>query len=703
MSTADAFLDQYLRTHRFQIGVPTSFTVSPDGQRILFLRSQSGTEPTSCLWQFTFDTGEEVLVADPAQASAATGDGAGAASEADAWMRERTRERSRGITGYATDAAVSMAVFTVNGRIGTSQLESGTTRFLDGLPPAFDPRLSPDGRHIAYVHAGELRRVAADGSGDRLVAAPDGEHVTYGLAEHVAAESMGRLRGFWWSPDSEKLLVARVDTARVQRWYINDPAQPAVPPREISYPAAGTENADVSLWIFGPRGKPVPVTWDRGAFEYVVEVNWDRDEEPLVVVQDRGQRRMRVLRVATDTGLTRVVHEETDAAWVSVVPGVPAITASGGLVWAADREGTRRLLVDGSPVTPPGLQVREVVGTDGDTVHFRASREPTRTHLWSWSPAEGLVQETRLPGVWNGRAGGGTVVSYGRTPDRAGWSVAAHRRTGAVCTLRSLAEQPMLTPNVRHLTVGPRELRVAVVLPSGADPARPLPVLMDPYAGPYLQRVTAEQDGYLLPQWLAEQGFAVVIVDGRGTPGRGPEWERTIHGDIATPVLQDQVDGLHGAADALKCLDLGRVGIGGWSYGGFLAALAVLRRPDVFHAAVAGAPVTDQTLYDTHWRERHLGHPEREPGNYARSSLLEDAPDLVRPLMLIHGTADDNVVSAHTFRLSEALLRAGRPHTVLPIPGSAHMVADIDIQRSILKIQVRFLQDALAGDPVTVT
>ncbi|MFF7656458.1 prolyl oligopeptidase family serine peptidase [Streptomyces sp. NPDC007983] len=694
MSGADTLLEQYLRTHRFQLGAPTAFTISPDGDRIVYLRSRSGSDPVSCLWQISMATGEERLIADPDQAVLQPPAEAGGAPSSDAWLRERTRERSRGITAYATDQAMTRAVFSIHGRIGIARLDKGHTSVLDDLPPAFDPRPSPDGSQIAYVHAGALRLVGADGDDDRVLAEPESEHVTYGLAEHVAAESMERLRGFWWSPDSRRLLVARVDTALVERWYLADPARPAHRPRELAYPTAGTPNADVSLWLVADDSPPVAVAWDRTEFEYVVDVHWS-GQQPLVVVQDRSQGRMSVLKVEPVTGATQVVHEETDPAWVSIVRGVPTMTASEQLVWVGDRDGTRRLLIDGDTVTPPGLQVREVTGTDGTTVYFRASQEPTRTHLWSWTPEEGARQVTREPGVWNGRVGGGTVVTYGRCLDRPGWTVTAHGRCGPLRSIRSLVEAPILTPNVRILTVGERELRVAVVLPSGANGSRPLPVLMDPYAGPYLQRVTEELDGYLLPQWLAEQGFAVVIVDGRGTPGRGPAWERTIHGDIAAPVLQDQVDGLHGAAAALGFLDLDRVAIRGWSYGGFLAALAVLRRPDVFHVAVAGAPVTDQTLYDTHWRERHLGHPAENPDTYARSSLLKDAPKLIRPLMLIHGMADDNVVSAHTFRLSEALLRAGRLHTVLPLPGTTHMMADPGIQRNVLKLQVQFIHDAL--------
>jgi dipeptidyl-peptidase-4 len=246
--------------------------------------------------------------------------------------------------------------------------------------------------------------------------------------------------------------------------------------------------------------------------------------------------------------------------------------------------------------------------------------------------------------------------------------------------------------------LGARDLRAALVLPSAwQDTDGPLPVLLQPYGGPGHARVVASRDAYLVDQWFADQGFAVLVVDGRGTPGRGPAWERAVAGDLATPVLEDQVDALQAAALARPAaLDLGRVGILGWSFGGYLAALAVLRRPDVFHAAIAGAPVSDMRLYDTHYTERYLGHPDHEPEVYRRNSLLDDAPNLTRPLLLMHGLSDDNVVAAHTLRLSQALTAAGRPHAVLPLPGVTHMTSDESIAENVLHLQLAFLRDALA-------
>jgi dipeptidyl-peptidase-4 len=219
---------------------------------------------------------------------------------------------------------------------------------------------------------------------------------------------------------------------------------------------------------------------------------------------------------------------------------------------------------------------------------------------------------------------------------------------------------------------------------------------MDPYGGPHAQRVVSSQNAFLASQWLADQGFAVIVADGRGTPGRGLAWERAIAYDFAGATLEDQVDALQAGAAVEPDLDLTRVAIRGWSYGGYLSALAVLRRPDVFHAGIAGAPVTDWRLYDTHYTERYLGHPEEKPEVYDSNSLIDDADKLSRPLMIIHGLADDNVVAAHTLRLSNALLAAGRPHTVLPLSGVTHMTPQEQVAENLLLLQVDFLRQALS-------
>jgi dipeptidyl-peptidase-4 len=199
---------------------------------------------------------------------------------------------------------------------------------------------------------------------------------------------------------------------------------------------------------------------------------------------------------------------------------------------------------------------------------------------------------------------------------------------------------------------------------------------------------------FLTSQWLADHGFAVLVVDGRGMFGRGPAWDRSIYRDF-TVTLEDQVEALHAAAERFPFLDLSRVAMRGWSYGGYLSAMAVLRHPDVFHAAIAGAPVTDWRLYETYYTEWFLGHPDEDPEVYDRNSLLADAPSLERPLLLIHGLADDNVFVAHTIKLSEALFEAGRPHELVLIPDATHLSRSTAVTENLLRVQLDFLRRTL--------
>jgi dipeptidyl-peptidase-4 len=730
----ESFPRQQARTRRFSLGVPRSFKVSPDGSRVVFLRSQGGADPVTCLWQLHVRTGHEELVADPAALEPAGED----LSPQEKARRERTREQAGGIVGFATDRALAVAAFTLAGRVYVTGLDSPGgretggrqkgPRLLGAHSPALDPRPDPTGTRVAYVHHSALHVTPVDrggsgaggaGDGDIVLADPAGAPgLSYGLAEFIAAEEMGRLRGYWWAPDGTSLLVARVDENPVQRWHIADPANPGRPPAPVAYPSAGTPNAEVSLLLAGLDGRRVEVDTGRAVFPYLVTVAWEAGGDPLIVVQSRDQRVMRLLTADPATGATTVLREDTDPRWVDIVPGVPARAGGGRIVWAADSGGAKRLLV-GRPaelaagaggaggaaaaVTPPALQVREILSVDGDAVLFTASAEdPTAIGLWLQRPA-GLTEISPPGGVHAGTRAGGTTVLSSRTMTQPGPSVRvltdtpAHPAAAEAAQIASLAELPNVpAPHPDQFAAGAREIRAALLLPSWHEPGSgPLPVLLDPYGGPHVQRVLAAQGAFLTSQWLAEQGFAVLVADGRGTPGRGPEWERAVWRDLATPVLEDQVEALQAAAARYPDLDTSRVAIRGWSFGGYLSALAVLRRPDVFHAAVAGAPVTDWRLYDTHYTERYLGLPDEQPQVYEQSSLLADAPLLTRPLLFIHGLADDNVVVAHTLRMSSALLAAGRPHRVLPLSGVTHMTPQEEVAENLLLLQVDFLREAL--------
>ncbi|MFE1439341.1 prolyl oligopeptidase family serine peptidase [Streptomyces sp. NPDC058739] len=698
---ADSFPRRHARTQRFTLGAPRSFTVAPDGSRVAFLRSTSGTDRANSLWVLDLADGREHLAADP---RALLGGGEERLSPEERARRERSREGGAGIVGYATDRTLELAAFTLSGRLFAAELRAGTTRELPVAGPVIDPRPAPDGRLVAYVAGGDLRIVGAEGEDDRVLAAAEADGVSYGLAEFVAAEEMGRSRGFWWSPESDRLLVARVDDTPVRRWWISDPAQPERDPQHVPYPAAGTANAEVRLFVFGLDGARTEVAWDRARYPYLAHVHWSDAGAPLLLVQARDQRSQLYLAVDPDTGATRMVHADEDSIWLDLFAGVPGWSPSGQLVRIADEGGARVLAVGERPLTGAQLHVRAVLDVGADDVLVSASAgegavnpEIGEVHVYRVNEL-GMERVSEEPGVHSAVRSGGVTVLVSATPDRPGSQVRVLRDGKQCATVTSYAEDPGLSPRMVLTQGGARRIPCALLMPTDHDGVTPLPVLLDPYGGPHGPRVVAAHNAHLTSQWFADQGFAVLVADGRGTPGRSPAWEKGVH-HAFTASLDDQVEALHALAGSHP-LDLSRVAIRGWSYGGWLAALAVLRRPDVFHAGIAGAPVTDWRLYDTHYTERYLGDPAAEPEVYAANSLvtdegLSDPAEPHRPLMIVHGLADDNVVVAHALRLSSALLSAGRPHEVLPLSGVTHMTPQEQVAENLLLLQVDFLKRSL--------
>lgn len=664
MSTA-TLPAQLIRTRRFTLGAPTQFTITADSSTVLFLRSRAGDDPVSCLWATDASTGAERLLADP---TALAGSGS--------------------IADYAV-ADTGLIAFALAGQVWTVHASDGRPRQLPTAGMAADPRPDPLGQRIGYASEGALRVIDADGNHDHLVAEPDAADVTFGIAQQAGAVALPGGRGFWWSPDGTKILLARVDSARVQLRYIADPAEPTAVPLPVRYPAAGTANAEVTLWIADLDGTRTQVRLSHA--EYLPDAGWD-SHGPYAVAQSRDQRVVRFLQIDPVTGESAVVATKRDECWVQLVPGLPVRTAAGHLIWHADVGDTRHLKVGDDLVTPPGLQLRAVLGTEGDEVLFTASADPLHSQLWSYRPGSPPRQLSSGPWVHAGARRGGTLVKIG------GRQATVVRDGTVVADISSCAERPELDLNAHQLVLGARELRATLYLPSWYAPGGgKLPVLADPYGGPSHQRVTAELAWHrVLSQWFAEQGFAVLVTDGRGTSGRGPRWERAVYGDIFGPVICDQVDALAEAGRLHPELDLDRVGIRGWSFGGALAAMAVLRRPDIFHAAVAGAPVSDRRMYNTLWQERFLGHPDEFGARYDAASLILAAPSLTRPLLLIHGLADENVFPAHTIKLSSTLLAAGRSHDMLLLPGVGHPQLGPGTSENVLWAQVRFLRRHLA-------
>ncbi len=673
---------QLHRTRRFTLGVPERLEVAGGGAVVLFLRGRSGDDPHTCLWAVDLGSGATRMLADPLR------------------LAGRDRAGDAAIEDYTIDARGELAAFAVSGRLWTARVADGRLRRLPADGPVVSPRLDPTGRHVGYGRDGALLVIDVAGGGEQVLAAPDGPDVVFGHAEQAGRSVLDGDRACWWSPKGARLLAARVDSAPVARWRLADPANPAAAPRVLRYPAAGAANAEVTLWLVALDGSRVAARWDREAFEYVPAAGWD-EHGPYALVQSRDQTRARLLGFDPASGAAAVLAEWRAAPWFHVVPGLPARTRAGAVVAHVDHGETRRLTIDGEPVTPPDLCLRAAHGVEGERVLFTASAEPTETHLYCYHPAEGVRRLSDRPGVHSGVWRDGVLIRVARRLGRPGGQVTASRGDGAPLVIPALVERPELDLNVTCLTLGPRQLRAALYLPRWHEPRHGrLPVLLDPYGGAAKQLVTAELTWErLLSQWLAEQGFAVLVADGRGTPGRGPAWEHEAHGDLYGAALDDQVTAVREAARAFPELDLARVGIRGWSYGGSLAAAAVLRRPDVFHAAVAGAPVTDQRLFDLRWRERFLGHPDEHPDRYAADSLVMAAPLLRRPLLLMHGLADEVVHPANTLRLSAALTLADRPHEVVLLPGVGHRAIGSAVTEALMARQVEFLRRHLGRSP----
>lgn len=718
----DTYPRQYARTRRLSLGEPKAFRIAPDEQRILFLRSRSGNDPVTALWSLDAavdGTWVERLVVDPIRIMEAGDSDLPAAERA---RRERLREQAEGITSYDCDGPLGLATFTLGGHVFVADLVASTVQPISGLPGAFDPRLSPDGTSVAFIVNGRLQIAPADGSAPaREIIGDDTPSVDWAIADFIASEELDRHRGFWWSRDSQTLAVARVDNTDVRKWFIADPAHPDREPAVHRYPAAGTENADVRLFTINPvTNDSQEVVWDRREFPYLVHVDSCQNGF-LVVVMNRAQTKQQTHQLSSD-GKISLLFETQDDCWVERTPGTPLMLEDGSVLTtvnqavAGDAFGTCALATIRAGIittlTPACLQVRQLVSVQNnialiiatasaDLPGLNANRDPGSTALVAFSFADGsctVVRPHHGGATQTATVRGNVTVLRTASPEleRVEFVVLVNDQPQG--SIVNLAEVALVTPKPTFFFAGKRDLPSVIFFPSEGCPgyeADSLPVLMDPYGGPHAQRVVKARNAHASSQWFADQGFAVLVTDGRGTPGPGPIFERAVYRDLAGPVLDDQIAGLEAALDRYPKLDASRVGIRGWSFGGYLAALAVLRRPDVFHAGIAGAPVTEWRLYDTGYTERYLGNPTEDPGPYDACSLLPDAHKLVRPLMIIHGLADDNVVAAHSLQLSSALLAAGCPHEVLPLSGVTHMTPQEVVAENLLKLQIEFLWRSL--------
>jgi dipeptidyl-peptidase 4 len=682
------YFKDVVETRNFTLGRPVSPRLTPDGAHVIFLRASTPRNPSLRLFEFEVASGQERELLSPEQLLGGSEENLSPEEKA---RRERQRQSLRGFTSFQMSPDGARLLVILSGRVYL--IDRGSQKFV-ALPGEnwIDPRFSPDGHFVAGVRQRELHVVELATSASRQLTHGADEFISHGAAEFVAQEEMDRHEGYWWSPDSRHLIYQQTDESEVETRYIANALHPEQKPANYAYPKAGSPNAKVRLGVISrDGGEPLWIDWDREKYPYIARVDWSTAQAPAtILVQNRHQTEQVLYAVDTSTGQVRELLRETDSAWLELdnEADLPVWLADGShFLWTTERRGAWQVeLRDASgqfvrEITSPSFTYRGLVGLHeaGGNVFVRGSRDPREVHLWRFPLAGGPgTQLTRELGNHQAilKASSGRLVhTFDHFSGRSGAQV-INTDGASLAVLRTTAAplpRGSTTELVRAESVP--EMDAAITRPHDFQAGRKYPVILQVYAGPTSKRVNAVLRDYLPDQWMANQGYIVIRLDGRGTPWRGRDWQRIVKFNFIDIALNDQVAGLQALGGQFPELDLSRVGVTGWSWGGYFAAMATTRRPDVFRAGVVGAPVITWENYDTHYTERYLGLPQEQPEAYRVSNVTTYVNELQRPLLLIHGLTDDNVYFQHTLQLADALFRAGKHYELLPMLGT-HMIAD---------------------------
>jgi dipeptidyl-peptidase-4 len=670
--------------------------VTPDGSTVLFLRALPRT-PELRLFAFDVKTARTRELVTPEQVLGGADE---QLSLEEAARRERMRVTSRGFTSYDLSLDGKLVMVAISGWAFVLPIAGGAARQIAGPgphgEPVFDPRLSPDGTKIGFVRGGELWIAPVEGGGAELqITRGATRFVTHAQAEFVAQEELRRYTGWWWSADSRSIVWEESDSRGVEKLWIGDPAHPEKPVDPTPYPRPGKANAVTRFGITSAQGGPT--TWidlDTKQWEYVVRVDWQPQAPLTIELLSRDEKDLALVAVDAATGKTRELWREHDDAWVEAVHDYQWIANGTGFLWSSESGGEWQLQLhkaDGSLVrnlTPPDFGYVGLVHVNerSGVAVVERSPDPQDEQLYE-VPLGGAAPRaiTHGPDRHMGEFARDSDV-WVRTTSSSDGTVKEEvlRRGGPpIGELPAINEPYPFLPRVAVRKVGPSPgFFTSVVTPRTFDRARKYPVWVQVYGGPTSPAVVPFSPRYLIDQWIADHGYVVVRIDNRGTTGRGHAWERAILARFAEVPLEDQITALQALAKMEPALDLTRTGLFGHSFGGFMSALALERRPDVFRAAVASAPVVDWLNYDTAYTERYLGvpPPAGRADSYARNGLLAYAARLSRPLLIVHGTADDNVHFSESLLLADTLFRAGRPFDFLPLAGITHIIAEPNLQ-----------------------
>ncbi|GLV21210.1 peptidase S9 [Sphingobium sp. TomMM35A] len=670
---------------------PRALKLSPDGKLVTLLKPRTDEKERLDLWAIDSATGAERMLVD----SRKTGSGA-ELSEAEKMQRERDRSTA-GSTGIATyDWAPNgkSILVPVDGDLYLASLDGQVTRLTNSPASELNGVVSPKGGFVSFVRDGNLF-VQTIGGEERQVTQGASETVNWGVAEFVAQEEMDRRTGYWWSPDDQLIAVARVDEGPVgivTRTAIGGEGTKAYQQR---YPAAGTPNALVDLYVMRPdRRGQVKVDLGDDSDIYLARVDWSKDGRTLYVQrQSRDQKRLDLLAVDPATGKSRIVLTERAKSWINLSNNFRPLS-DGSFLWWSEKSGHGHLYhVRGgkwAALTSGAWEVRDVVAVDErqGTVYFTGNREtPLEQQLYVASlSGKGALRQLTGNGWWNDAVmdSGAThlVISRSNTdqPKQVYLADSNGKQIRWLSENALTGDHPYAPYLASHAKTRFGTIRAADgstlytrIMTPPLEPGKRYPVFMLHYGGPGAGRVVTNQWGSPIYQYLVDRGWIVFAIDNRGTPDRGKAFEDQLYRAMGTVEINDQLKGVEWLK-AQPYVDPKRIATYGWSYGGYLSVKLLKKAPGLFSAAIAGAPVTRWELYDTHYTERYLGKPQDRPSAYPASGAVEDAIKIKDPMLLIHGMSDDNVVFDNATALMARMQSAAIPFEMMVYPGQTHRV-----------------------------
>lgn len=672
---------------------PTAIAFTPDNRKVAYLLAPEGSLAQE-LWIYDLESSERRQLTALTAASSA-----GPLSLEEELRRERSRQREQGITSYQFARRVDgmqVLLFPFAGRLYLARGEAESAPLPDS-EGALDACLSPNGSHLAFVRDGELHVISTDGRGQSRVLTDGAEDgVTNGLAEYIAQEEMGRHEGYWWSPDGKRLAFVRVDSRHIPLYTIVHQGREKVEVEEHRYPFAGARNAIVRLGVVAVDGDSKEVTWmdlDSDDDIYLARVAWCSDDVLTALVQARDQHSQRLLVFDSSSGAATTLLEERGQPWLNLHDDLRFLR-SGQFLWSSERTGFRHLFLhegDGREVralTEGEWMVTGEVAIDEDRrlVYFQGTADgPVERHLYVVSLDGGQPKRlTPEPGWHNGvfSPEAHAFVDTWQSPEQPKRMMLRSLENGEPRGLLfareglTPASLGLLVPEITNFRTSDDTLLYAAIYASEEtrNAGRPRPLVVAVYGGPQAQTVTSD---WLLTidlraQYLAQQGFVVLKVDNRGSINRGLAFEAPIARRMGHIEVEDQVAGVRFLSER-PYVDGERVGIYGWSYGGYMVCRSLLRAPEVFKVGISGAPVTFWEGYDTHYTERYMGTPTTNAEGYHASSVLPYVEQLTGRLLLVHGLIDENVHARHSMRLIEALMAVKRDYELLLFPEARHM------------------------------